>query len=439
MQLSKHNRLIMGLALFSMFFGAGNLIFPPYLAYQAGTATWPAMIGFCISAIGLPMLGVIAAVRAGGLDVLTGRVGRVFSQIYIILSFLAIGPGLAVPRNFVTSFEMAVLPFVGEDANIALYQSIYSLVFCVVVILIALKPEKLSNWFGKIMTPTLLVISAVILGACIFGTKQVYGAVSPHYQDSPAATGFLEGYQTMDAIASLNFGFLFALNLRARGVDGQKQLTKETVRAGWLAGFLLLLVYSALAHIGGIAGGLVSGATNGARTLAGIVGVFFGPVGNVILAVAFVVACLNTSLSLLTSCSDYFHKILPKISYRAFLIFFAVVSMIIANAGLNKILEISVPILGAIYPLCILLILLEFIHRWIKKFPEVYPVSVAVTTVVSVLAVLTGFDWCPGFIFKAIYALPFAEEQLAWIVPTVVSIFLGIIISLIRKKCRKAA
>ena len=432
--MSKRNRMIMGLTLFSMFFGAGNLIFPPFLAYQAGSVTWPAMVGFCISAIGFPILGVVAVAKAGGLDVLSKRVNPIFAQVFVLLAYLSIGPGLAIPRNSVTSFEMAVLPFLGEGAPVGMLQLIYSAVFFLVAVIVALKPEKLSDRLGKIMTPILLTLIVVIFAGCLFKDHAGYGDVTTAYQNHAGIKGFLDGYQTMDAIAALNFGFIIALNIRTMGVENEKQIVGETVHAGWIAGALLLAVYCALAHIGGVASGFLEGAENGARTLTGMVDWMFGPIGNAILAAVFVIACLNTCIGLLTCCSDYFHKLLPKISYRAWVIFFAASSMIVANAGLNTILSVSVPVLGALYPVCILLILLGIFHHWVGKLPLIYPVSVLFTGVVSILTMIKDLGWA-GTALDGVFAiLPLSEQGLPWLIPAVLGIALGAVLSLVSRK-----
>ena len=434
MTLSKRNRMIMGLTLFSMFFGAGNLIFPPFLAYQAGTVTWPAMLGFCISAIGFPILGVVAVAKAGGLNVLSDRVNPVFSQIFVLLAYLSIGPGLAIPRNSVTSFEMAILPFLGEGADMGLAQLIYSGVFFLTAVLVAMKPEKLSDRLGKVMTPILIVLIAVIFGGCLFTSHGGYGPVTEVYAAHAPIKGFLDGYQTMDAIAALNFGFIIALNIRTMGIDDEKQVVGETVHAGWIAGLLLLAAYCALAHIGGVASGFLEGATNGARTLTGMVRWMYGPVGNGILAVVFVIACLNTCIGLLTCCSDYFHKLLPKISYKAWVVFFAASSMVVANAGLDTILSVSVPVLGAIYPVCILLILLGICHHWIVNLPLIYPVSVLFTGVISLLTMVRDLDWAGNALDPFFELLPLNSQGLPWLLPALAGIAIGALLSVAGRK-----
>lgn len=421
--LNKRNRLLMGLTLFSMFFGAGNLIFPPFLAYQAGGATWSAMAGFCLSAIGIPILGVVAVAKAGGLEPLARRVHPRFAQVFVMLTYLSIGPGLAIPRNAGTSFEMAVLPFLGEGAPVALLRTGYSVVFFAVALLIALRPEKLSDRLGKLLTPVLLLLIAAIFAGCLLEPGS-YGAAAGSYVQHPLAQGFLDGYQTMDAIAGLNFGLIIALNILAKGAD-EKSLVRETVSAGWIAGVLLLGVYCALAHIGGVAGGRVEAATNGAGVLAGMVAQLFGPVGSILLAVIFVIACLNTATGLLSCCANYFHEILPRVPYRGWVLFFAATSTIVANAGLDAILSLSVPILGAIYPVAIVLILLALCHGWVEKRPAVYPAAIVFTGAVSVAVELSGLGLLPEGAATLLARLPLAQQGVSWLLPAGVGILLG--------------
>ena len=217
-RLSTRSRLLVGLTLFSMFFGAGNLIFPPFLGAQAGSATWVSMLGFALTAVGFPILGVVAVARSGGLDRLAQRVSPTFAFLFTLLIYVSIGPGLAIPRTASTSFEMAVLPFVSPELPLALPRLLYSIVFFGVALLLALRPEKLSDRLGKVTSPCLLALICVIFVACLLHPMGSYGAAMAPYSTTPFVSGFLDGYQTMDTIAALNFGIIIALNIQARGV-----------------------------------------------------------------------------------------------------------------------------------------------------------------------------------------------------------------------------
>ena len=290
-RLEGRDLLLVGFTLFSMFFGAGNLIFPPNIAAQAGTQTWPAMLGLALSAVGLPVLGVVAVARSGGLDALGSRVHPAFARVFTIVAYLAIGPCLAIPRTATTSFEMAVPPFVGADAPIGVYQLVYSLVFFAAALFIALRPEKLTDRLGKIMCPILIALIVITFVGCVINPLEGYGAAGAGYETPVQAvsTGFLAGYNTMDTIAALVFGIIISLNIRARGVEEDRAVVRGAVRAGIIAGVLLFVIYSMLAHIGALSGGAFPNPENGAQALTNIVAALFGRLGNVLLAAAIAV------------------------------------------------------------------------------------------------------------------------------------------------------
>lgn len=425
-KLGKRDQLFIGFTLFSMFFGAGNLIFPPGIGAQAGTMTWPAMLGMVFSAVGLPVLGVVAVARSGGLTALGNRVHPLFSKGYTILAYLAIGPCLAIPRTASTSFEMAVPPFAGAETPIGLFQLLYSLVFFGLALAVALRPEKLTDRLGKVMCPILLLLIAVTFVGCLVNPLGGYGAPQDGaYAANPVAKGFLEGYQTMDTIAALVFGIIIALNLRARGLERDQDVIRGTVRAGWIAGLMLLAVYSMLAHVGALSGGAFPGAANGAVVLTNLVSALFGRPGSILLAAIFVIACFNVCVGLISSCGEYFSQTFPQLSYRLWAVLFAVVSMVIANAGLSLILRVSVPVLNAIYPVAIMLIALSFLDRWLRGFSRVWPVTIAVTGVCSVLFALRD----AGLPLSFLDAVPLAGIGLGWVLPAVAGVAAGLLVS----------
>ena len=429
-KLSRRVQLLLGFTLFSMFFGAGNLIFPPGVGAQAGTLTWPAMAGMAVSAVGLPVLGVVAVARSGGLDALGDRVHPLFSKVFTIVAYLAIGPCLAIPRTASTSFEMAVPPFVGAEAPLALLQLIYSLVFFALALTVALRPEKLTDRLGKIMCPILLVLILVTFIGTLIDPLEGYGAPqSELYAAAPVARGFLDGYQTMDTIAALVFGIIIALNIRARGVEEDGDVVRYTVRSGWMAGVLLLAVYAMLAHIGALSGGAFPGATNGAVVLTNLIPALFGTPGSLLLAAIFIIACFNVCVGLICSCAEYFNLICPRLSYRVWAVLFAVVSMLIANAGLDMILKVSVPALSIIYPVAIALIALSFFQRWLEGRPMVYPVTILLTGIASILYTLRDLKALPAAASDLLGALPLAGQGLGWVLPALVGAVLGLLLS----------
>lgn len=430
----KKDRVLIGITLFSMFFGAGNLIFPPFLGAQAGSKMPEAFLGFAVSAVFLPILGVVAVTKSGGLEELASRVHPKFSYFYIMILYLAIGPFLAIPRTAGTSFSIAVLPFWNGTGTVWLVQLLYSLVFFAAAAQIALHPERLTEYLGKRLTPILLALIIVIFAASLL--YPAGGAKNPAemYQNLPVVSGFLEGYQTMDTLAALNFGMIIAMNIQAKGVKNKKSVMKETVNAGWIAGIVLLLVYGMLSYIGMSFGGRFPGSSNGTEILTGTVTVLFGKAGLVILAVIFVIACFNTCVGLFSCCGNYFHKIFPKVSYKKWVYLFAVVSMVISNIGLNQILEFSVPILHMLYPLAIVLIFLACVHQWIAECPLVYPCSMLLCGISSFVTVLDRKGLVFPVITRGMRMIPGYEMGFGWVIPSVMGIVLGIVLK-IRMRC----
>ena len=236
--------LLVGFTLFSMFFGAGNLIFPPDLGAKAGTHFWPAFLGLAISAVGLPVAGVVAVARAQGLEKLAGRVHPVFAQVFMILIYLSIGPCLAIPRTASTSFAM-LAPLVGTGAGLQLG---YSAVFFAAAFLVALRPERLTRWLGRLLCPCLLVLILVLFGGCLLHPLAgQYGTPTPEYTSGAVLQGVLYGYQTMDTLAALNFGAIIALNIQAQGITRQEEVQhaqEEQIRFQTLTNPVEILGYN---------------------------------------------------------------------------------------------------------------------------------------------------------------------------------------------------
>lgn len=435
--LSKKDLLLVSLMLFSLFFGAGNLIFPPFLGQAAGNATWITILGFFVTAVGFPVLGVIAVAKSGGLKALASRVNPVFATFFTLLIYISIGPGLGIPRAGSLPFEMAVAPFLPKGLvsnSLALF--LYTFIFFLVAYWLSLSPAKLVDRMGKILTPTLLLLIALIFIASIFRPLGSYGNVTGVYSEAPFISGFLDGYMTMDTIAALNFGIVIALVIKSKGVKEDSIVVKTSVKAGIIAGMLLILIYSMLAHLGATSGGRFGMTENGAQTLSNIITYIFGRPGAILLAVIFTLACLTTCVGLITSCSQYFQSLTKKIDYISWVRILTLTSMLLANMGLNKILSVSVPVLNAIYPIAIMLILLAMIDKYIKGSSLVYTMTIVFTAIVSVFHALSTVGVNIEFLNRIFENLPFYAYGLGWVVPAFLGLFLGIILKFIldRKK-----
>ena len=434
-RLTSRQSLFVGVTLFSMFFGAGNLIIPPLLGLQAGEAVVPAMAGFLVTGIGLPMLGIIAVGLVGTIRDLVSRVHPLFARVFVAAIYLAIGPCLAIPRTSSTSFEMFE-PLLPAGISIEAARLAFSVVFFAVAYLLAMHPSALTRLLGRITGPALIALLVFVIGAALFDPAPALQAAQGAYVSAPAMSGFLTGYQTMDLLASLTFGIIIATNIRELGVTDDAGLTREVSRAGIFAGPLMGLVYCGLALVGvGIAPDM-PGATNGAEILVASAGRHFGVVGTAIVAAIFLLACLNVCIGLISCCGTYFSGEFPRVPYRMWALGFAVFSCVVSNFGLDAILTFSVPLLNAMYPMAIVLVIMGMMYKGCDLVPCSWPWVVGLTSIVSVAtAVRDAFfagAWLP------FDALPFADLGMNWVVPALVGMVLGVAMSGVRKKAAGA-
>lgn len=409
--MSKKNMTLVSFMLFSLFFGAGNLIFPPFLGQNAGASTAPAMLGFLLTAVVLPVLGVVVVARFDGLDQLSRRVGRRFAPVFTVLIYLSIGPGLGIPRAASVPFEMAVAPYLPQGASNAVWMLVYSLCFFAVALWLCLTPGKLVKRIGNYLTPTLLLLLVFLFVSFLLRGQRQVAAPQPEYAAAPLLKGFVEGYQTMDTIAALNFGLVIATTLGSFGVKQKEDVMRRTVQAGLAAGTILALVYMMLGYMGMCSSGVYPVQENGAWTLRCIVYQLFDSAGAVLLAAIFTLACLTTCVGLINSISQFFSVLFPKVRYTAWVLVITGFSFLVCNQGLSAILSVSVPILSAIYPMAIVLILLGLTHRLWEKNPYAYPMAVGAAGVVSVLSVAHSL----GAPLDFLEALPLYPHGFSWL------------------------
>ena len=427
MKLGKRKMLLVSFMLFSLFFGAGNLIFPPFLGQNAGETTPLAIASFLITAVVLPVLGVIVVAAFDGLDCLARKVDARFAVVFTVLIYLSIGPGLGIPRAASVPFEMAVAPYLPENAPLKWCMAGYSLVFFVIAAWLALTPKKLVERIGKFLTPSLLVLLVFLFVNFLFRGDAGVAAAQETYAANPMVKGFLEGYQTMDTIAALNFGLVIAVTIRNLGVENKKSVMRYTVTAGLAAGTILSLVYLMLAYMGMKSSAVYPIQENGAWTLRCIVSQLFGGPGAVLLAAIFTLACLTTCVGLITSISQFFSGLTKKLNYRQWVFVIAGFSFLICNQGLNTILSLSVPVLNAIYPMSIVLIILGLCDSKIQKNCFIYPVTIAAVGVESVLYVLEQAKLPLGIIGELCHKLPLYSMGLGWVVVGLAAVLVSMV------------
>lgn len=422
-QLNSRDIIALGFMTFALFVGAGNIIFPPMVGLQAGSHVWVAAIGFLITAVGLPVLTVISLARVGGgIDNLSSPIGRGAGIFLATVCYLAVGPLFAIPRTATVSFEVGIAPLTGAGELPLL---VYSIIYFALVIGISLYPGKLLDTVGHFLAP-IKIIALIILGvAAILWPAGGLSEATESYQTAAFSNGFVNGYLTMDTLGALVFGIVIVNAARSRGVTEARLLTRYTIWAGLIAGVGLTLLYLCLFRLGSDSGSLVPQSANGAAILHAYVQHTFGMYGSLLLAVLIFVACMVTAVGLTCACAEFFAQYLP-LSYRALVFILGLFSMLVSNLGLSHLIQISIPVLTAIYPPCIVLVVLSFTRPWWNNPSRIIApamvISLAFGLIDGVKASPFG-DMLPAWTAR----LPMAEQGLAWLLPTLIMLMISVV------------
>ncbi len=426
--------------LFGLFFGAGNLIFPTAVGQLAGRNMWSAILGLLITGVGLPLLGVAALglSRSDGLFALSSKVNRPYAYFFTCALYLTIGPFFAIPRCATVSFTVGLEQILPQNGNMKLYLLLFTLAFFIAALLFSLRPGKILTWVGKILNPFFLLFLGILVVVTLVSPAAVpVSSVEPMggYIQQPFLTGFLEGYNTMDALASLAFGIIVVQVIRELGVDEPGAVARNTAKAGIFSCLFMGLIYVAVTAMSAKSRGVLPAAENGGVALAQISQTFLGRIGLLILAVTVTLACLKTAVGLITSCSETFTGLFPKgPAYRVWAVIFTLVSLIFANFGLSAIIEYAVPVLMFLYPLAIVLILLALFGKFFSHDKKVYNWVISLTLISALYdllrtlpAALRTACHLDGIIEAIGSVLPLADLGLGWICPAAVGLVIGLV------------
>ena len=428
--LSTRAYLAIGMMLFALFFGAGNLIFPAALGQQAGSNVGWALLGFVLTGVGLPLLGVAAMGYSSCKDVeeLASRVHPIYGLLYTISLYLSIGPMFATPRTGTVAYEIAIKPFTeGLSMNM---EPIFLALFFGVSLWLSISPQKLVNRIGNILTPALLLVILLLIVKSFMTPLGGYAVPQPTYGDASKAVlqGFLDGYNTMDALASVVFAILVIDFVRLSGATSRAVITKTVMEVGAIAVALLGIVYVFIANIGATSVERFGLFDTGAPVLSVSANYLFGGFGQIILAIIVLLACLSTSIGLITSCGTYFHKLTPKISYKLYVVIFSVAAFGLSMFGLKTIISAAIPVLMLLYPLTIVIILLALLHNVFGGRRCVYAWTMAFT---MISALMTGLETA-GIAPVALEQLftqyiPFQAAGMGWVSFAVLGFVVGLI------------
>ncbi len=411
--------IALGFMLFAFFLGAGNIIFPPLAGQLAGDHLLPAMSGFLLTAVGLPLATIIAVAIAGGSwEQLTKHLPAKAALVMAALIFIIIGPAFAAPRTGLVAFEMAVKPLF--DLNLTLF----SVLFFAIAIFFSWSQGKLIDVIGKVLTPALFIgLIVLAVGVFLYPQGEMLAAQG-EYATQPLTKGFLEGYNTMDTFGALMFGILIVDALKGKGINERSATTKYLTSAALIAAAGLAFVYISLFYLGATSSSVAAGADNGGVVLSQYVMSLFGAKGQLVLSVIVLLACLTTAIGLISACSDFFSSHTP-ISYKAWVVINGVACAVVANVGLAQLIALSVPVLFALYPVAIALVALTFIRNKLANPQLAYRIVI----LVSLLFALIDAAKVSGLDVSLFNFLPLFEIGMGWLLPTfatmVVMTFVG--------------
>ncbi|MGS0674427.1 branched-chain amino acid transport system II carrier protein [Shewanella sp. 125m-1] len=423
-QMSIADTLGLGFMTFAFFLGAGNLIFPPLAGFMAGENLTLAMFGFLITAVGLPLITLIAVAKANGK--IMQLLPPIAATALAVSIFIIIGPAFAAPRTGLVAYEVGFKPFLEDTSatfmlaglTLNITQLFYTLAFFGLSMVLALFPGKLLDSVGKVLTPILILLLMGLAVSVIVIPGSDIGAAVGEYQSNPLTKGILEGYNTMDTLASLIFGMLIIDILRKKGITEPKAQTNYLIKAALIAASGLAFVYVSLFYLGATAGDLAAGAENGGVILTNYVIAKFGASGMVLLSSVVTLACLTTSVGLISACGEYFNELAPKVSYRRFVVLVSVVCATVANVGLAQLIDISVPVLMTVYPVAIALVAVTFLT---ERFAYPKTAHRLVVSVALFFGIIDGFKAAKVDVSMFNF-MPLHNEGMAWLLPTAIVI-----------------
>lgn len=425
--------VITALMLFSMFFGAGNLIFPPMLGAEAGENFVPAILGFLGTGVLLPVLAIIAIALSGNnVRDLAKRAGWLFGLVFPILAYLSIGAFYALPRTGAVSYSTAIQPVLGTEGILA--SGIFNFIFFAVAFALAYNPNSIVNNLGRILTPILLVLLVVLVVLAVTSFSGTPGDPVEKYAGNPFPSGLVEGYLTMDSIAALAFGIIVISSLRYKGVPEGGRLVRGTIWSGLLAGVLLAVIYVALGYIGQVIPD-PGQYEDGSALLADAALLAMGQPGQIVFGLIVLLACLTTAVGLIASTSEFFNTLLPTISYKVWAVVFSLMSFGLATLGLDTVLAIAAPVVGFLYPAAITLIAVTLLQPALRRrvhFHWTYRVAIWVAVVWSALMTFNGLGWGSEVIEPLISWSPMHTVEMGWVLPTLIGLVIGLVIDFAR-------
>ncbi len=416
---------VAGFALFSMFFGAGNLMLPPLLGFKAGDLWLQVTLGFAVSAVIIPLLGIFAHAKLQGtmLD-FAKKVSPTFSLVYCLLVYI-ISITLPSPRTASVTHEMAIQPFFGTNAWLT------STIYFALVLLFVLNRSKILGLLGKFLSPIIFIVVISIISIGIFSMQ---APISPTDFQTPVINGLLEGYQTFDAIGAVVVGGVIIISLKIKGKEDFKENQKLIIKSGIVAGVGLLLIYTGMIYTGAMFNTQFEGNVSRTELLSGISLKTLGNIGSVFLSVLVGLACFTTAVGIVTGTADFMKGVFGN-SQKVYLITAIIgclLGVLMGQFDVHYIIEVAIPALMFIYPITIILILLNVLPDKLTT-PIVFRAVVIVTILFSIPDFL-GSLGMQEFISPVLDILPLGRYNLGWLLPGLITFILMNLFLLLRQE-----
>ncbi|QIW15445.1 branched-chain amino acid transport system II carrier protein [Pasteurellaceae bacterium RH1A] len=431
--LSKKDIIALGMMIFALFLGAGNIIFPPMEGYQAGSNWFWAALGFVLTGVFMPFVTLIVVTIKGKGEALSVDLPKWAQVAFWATLYLVIGSTFAMPRVTNVAYEMGWMPLNIVDANHPYAHFIFAFVFNLIGLFFMLRKNTIISTVGKIMTPALLVLLVIVaLQVVQTPLSDIPLPTKAYATESALTVGMVGGYQTMDVLAATAFGGIVAHIMLSKKVTDAKRIIKYTLIAGSLSVVLLSLLYFSLFYLGATSQAVAQDATNGGQIFSRYVGELFGTKGVWIMSGIVMLANLTTLVGVTSASADYFSR-LSKVSYPFWVVLFCLLTTIISETGLTTLLRVTIPALLLIYPVAIMLVVLQLIRHKLPLVKLSYNLSIGVTVLFSAIDSLNNLGWIPDSLNQVLAKLPFYSAQLAWLIPALIALVMSIVLGKARK------
>lgn len=418
--------LVLGMMVFALFLGAGNIIFPPMAGYHSGTDWFSASLGFIVTGVVLPFLTLITVAVKGRGERLSVDLPRWVSVTFWVALYLILGSTFAMPRVTNTAYELGFLPLGFVEKSTASHL-IFAFVFNFVSMFFMLKQGTMISAIGKFMTPALLFLLVAVGIAVVRTPLSPINEPINQYVDFAFFSGIVDGYQTMDVLSAMAFGGIVARALASRGITSPQDVVVITIKARLIAVGLLAALYICLFYLGATSDAVSQTATNGGQIFSRYVDALYGALGTWLMCGIVLLASMTTFVGVTSACADFFATFNPRLDYRFWVVVSTLLTTIVSTFGLDTLLRVTIPVLLLIYPTTVALVFLQFARRKMRNPRFTYGFTVAVLVVMSAFDTLNNIGLLSENVLAVLHRMPLFKEGIGWLLPGVIAFIISFV------------